>query len=323
MEHFLTFFKTLKSGGGNFLKMNLYKSTIHIDNTISLLNDNKKISNSIIFLQQPIIYEKFISSTTKTTKHKELIYFTTINDIPKPELSTYKIQKNKSNWNFDNSNIHSSTEYGLTLIYNMKPIFLQKFIFELKLNEIYFENGILFIKIDKIIEKIQNNIFKDNASCFPNFITSEITVEFQVLLDENRNKLNIKYKNQNSKKPYMFHNSNTVNISKYEISKESLIGQFNNEFIIIKNHKSLFILDQHAIHERIRLEKFIKNRNIKESITETELEILKSKACRGAIKFGDNLNDKELTKILEEIKYCDHPFICAHGRPSIRYLNEN
>ena len=46
-------------------------------------------------------------------------------------------------------------------------------------------------------------------------------------------------------------------------------------------------------------------------------EILKSKACRGAIMFGDFLTKIECSNLIEKLSFCNFPFKCAHGRPSI------
>ncbi|XP_076802170.1 uncharacterized protein LOC143446431 isoform X3 [Clavelina lepadiformis] len=45
--------------------------------------------------------------------------------------------------------------------------------------------------------------------------------------------------------------------------------------------------------------------------------ILCSKACHGAIKFGDPLTKEQCSKLLQDLGGCKLPFQCAHGRPSI------
>lgn len=50
------------------------------------------------------------------------------------------------------------------------------------------------------------------------------------------------------------------------------------------------------------------------------LNLLKSKACRGAIMFGDVLSLESCCDIIEKLKKCKYPFICAHGRPSLAPL---
>ncbi|KAJ3341596.1 DNA mismatch repair protein [Gonapodya sp. JEL0774] len=46
-------------------------------------------------------------------------------------------------------------------------------------------------------------------------------------------------------------------------------------------------------------------------------DLMNSKACRGAIMFGDKLGVKECENLINELKDCDFPFSCAHGRPSM------
>ena len=41
-----------------------------------------------------------------------------------------------------------------------------------------------------------------------------------------------------------------------------------------------------------------------------------SYACRYAIMFGDTLSDTECKELLKSLADCNHPFSCAHGRPS-------
>ncbi|GAN00873.1 mismatch repair-related protein [Mucor ambiguus] len=46
------------------------------------------------------------------------------------------------------------------------------------------------------------------------------------------------------------------------------------------------------------------------------LEILKSKACRSAIMFNDELTIEQCSRIVKRLSMCTFPFQCAHGRPS-------
>ncbi|CAB4429445.1 unnamed protein product [Rhizophagus irregularis] len=55
------------------------------------------------------------------------------------------------------------------------------------------------------------------------------------------------------------------------------------------------------------------------------IDILNSKACRGAIKFNDKLSLQQCEELVAKLAECDFPFQCAHGRPSmipVLYLNE-
>lgn len=53
-----------------------------------------------------------------------------------------------------------------------------------------------------------------------------------------------------------------------------------------------------------------KNRNI---LKPFDL-IIKSKACRNAVKFNDILDNIFMIKMINELKFCNNPFLCAHGR---------
>ncbi|GAA5908309.1 uncharacterized protein JCM6883_004342 [Sporobolomyces salmoneus] len=47
------------------------------------------------------------------------------------------------------------------------------------------------------------------------------------------------------------------------------------------------------------------------------VELINSKACRGAIMFADHLRDDQAQKLLRDLAETKFPFTCAHGRPSI------
>ncbi|KAI9241109.1 MAG: hypothetical protein BYD32DRAFT_484405 [Podila humilis] len=47
------------------------------------------------------------------------------------------------------------------------------------------------------------------------------------------------------------------------------------------------------------------------------LDIVNSKACRGAIMFNDELTLEQCRQVIQDLGQCVFPFQCAHGRPSI------
>ncbi|CAO3599212.1 unnamed protein product [Absidia cylindrospora] len=47
------------------------------------------------------------------------------------------------------------------------------------------------------------------------------------------------------------------------------------------------------------------------------MDMLKSKACRGAIMFNDPLTMDQCTHLIKSLAKCRFPFQCAHGRPSV------
>lgn len=87
-----------------------------------------------------------------------------------------------------------------------------------------------------------------------------------------------------------------------------VIGQFNKQIIILKYNNELIFCDQHAVHERIRLE--ILQRKI------SDMEVCKKKACKGAIRFGCVLKKSKIMQLIQSLIKCEYPFICAHGRPN-------
>jgi DNA mismatch repair protein MutL len=40
-------------------------------------------------------------------------------------------------------------------------------------------------------------------------------------------------------------------------------------------------------------------------------------ACKSAVKAGDKLNYREMSELIEKLRFCDNPFTCPHGRPTI------
>lgn len=169
--------------------------------------------------------------------------------------------------------------------------------------------------------------------------------------------------------------------------------QFKNKYIITRLKNRLYIIDQHAAHERIMYEKFLNNKdnlspqNLLFSLTVrldaqlmetyeqtadvlgrsgfatrvfgrnvvlieavpsiiegsfgneefTDLlndfrnnenisaidEALKLIACRSAIKAGQKLNEYEMAKIFSDLFSCSNPFACPHGRPTVKYFEED
>nr|XP_026689818.1 DNA mismatch repair protein Mlh3-like isoform X2 [Ciona intestinalis] len=206
-----------------------------------------------------------------------------------------------------------------------------------------------------------------------------------------------------------------VKLTKEVLTKLKVIGQFGNKFIACSvgcttdSRGMLLLVDQHAAHERVRLESFISdayesskrinlktskleskveinltktqtaavrnhpevfytcglrfdsdlnteddlvtvnsipsllttsgtlketienlieertqalyvNRGVSDSMSPVLFQLLCSKACHGAIRFGDPLALEQCTELLTALSKCDFPFQCAHGRPSVMPL---
>lgn len=140
-----------------------------------------------------------------------------------------------------------------------------------------------------------------------------------------------------------------------ERSEFRIIGRFASGFILLHVGPSVYILDQHAVHERSRLEMLqnvFKTGKMAEELTlldrlcieslggrpldsDKVLELLKTRACKGkslmicrwrfrlgAIKITDSVDNTQIKKILARWAQCRFPFICAHGRPSLTLLKD-
>jgi DNA mismatch repair protein MutL len=46
-------------------------------------------------------------------------------------------------------------------------------------------------------------------------------------------------------------------------------------------------------------------------------EVLTKYVCRMAVKANDRLGVAELERLIEDLKECDMPYTCPHGRPTI------
>lgn len=103
------------------------------------------------------------------------------------------------------------------------------------------------------------------------------------------------------------------------------------------------IIDQHAAHERIRLEYLLSLKggrhvlgHLKDShvLTLDSLDIklldstsdsscldsFNSRACHGAVKITDETSPEFQLELIDELFKCRFPYICAHGRPTMAQL---
>ena len=57
------------------------------------------------------------------------------------------------------------------------------------------------------------------------------------------------------------------------------------------------------------------------NVPPTITRLLQSKACRGAIMFGDEITTCQARGMISQLAKCRLPFQCAHGRPSVQVLS--
>ncbi|NFF80645.1 DNA mismatch repair endonuclease MutL [Clostridium botulinum] len=187
----------------------------------------------------------------------------------------------------------------------------------------------------------------------------------------------------------------TSDLAKEKIPKFpaiKIIGQYNKTYILGEYAGTLYMIDQHAAHEKIMFEKYLNDINCGDIIiqplmiptvidlsmddysyfeenkdvfkeagftieefggtsialkevpyflgklkpknlfleildnlknlgsgktTEVKYNAIATKACKSAVKGNDSLDELEMVKLIEELRYIDDPFHCPHGRPTI------
>lgn len=98
-----------------------------------------------------------------------------------------------------------------------------------------------------------------------------------------------------------------------------VIGQSAQHEILFFFHvkmRKIICFDQHAVDERIRFEKLLDD----PALRDEPIDTLKTRACRGAIRFGDKLGLESCRTLLRRLLRCKVPFKCAHSRCSIQVL---
>lgn len=66
----------------------------------------------------------------------------------------------------------------------------------------------------------------------------------------------------------------------------------------------------------------IKN-TTKPSLENINKKVAASIACHSAVRFGDKLEVSEMRRIIADLKLCDNPYTCPHGRPTLHTLKFN
>lgn len=177
-----------------------------------------------------------------------------------------------------------------------------------------------------------------------------------------------------------------------------IIGQFNKTYIIAEFNETLYLIDQHAAHEKILFEKYIKSISegsiiIQQLLVPALIELstddlifyienqkifkdagftveefggntislkevpyflgkldpkdlflsiiddlkkmgdgktidikynkIATMACKKAVKGNDTLTEREMIKLVEDLRFIEDPFHCPHGRPTIIKFTNN
>ncbi|MCE1189308.1 MAG: DNA mismatch repair protein MutL, partial [Ignavibacteria bacterium] len=64
------------------------------------------------------------------------------------------------------------------------------------------------------------------------------------------------------------------------------------------------------------LDEYINNQKVKK-ITDIKDNLAKSYSCKGAIKAGQRLDEREMRLMIDELFGTSMPYVCPHGRPIV------
>jgi DNA mismatch repair protein MutL len=57
------------------------------------------------------------------------------------------------------------------------------------------------------------------------------------------------------------------------------------------------------------------------SFSEVREQIINYLACHKSIRGGDDLSLKDIRNLLIDLAYCQDPYHCAHGRPTLKFIS--
>ena len=117
--------------------------------------------------------------------------------------------------------------------------------------------------------------------------------------------------------------------SEYIILKENLdlleemkfdIEEFGINSIIVKSHPSWLVRfnEEEAIKKIVELV-IQKEKNF--DLNKFRDHVAATMACKMSIKAGDRITIEEMENLINDLRQCENPFNCPHGRPTIIYYS--
>ena len=101
-----------------------------------------------------------------------------------------------------------------------------------------------------------------------------------------------------------------------------IVEEFGVSSIIVKAHPTWLPKDneENAIRKIIEI---IIHEEKNFSITKFNEKVATTLSCKLAIKANQNITMKEMEYLINDLRGCDNPFNCPHGRPTTIYYSKN
>ena len=281
----------------SYIKFNINKKTGN-DNTNYLINfENENTCSKNIYKKRgkDLITRNALSIINESKyilKKSDLINLSLIGQFDKKFCVFYR-ELDKSIIFFDQHAVHERILY--------------EYYQQLLLNE-FFNNK----NENSIINNIKSNDIKLN-------LFKDIYGKY--ILKKNKFKINCKKFNINIQ---IFNNCFLYNKNYNIQTLFNFTWAYNSKNDYITFYSVPIIFDKiHKIEDLIEIFSYIINNienyynsyiNKKRNILKPFEFVIKSKACRNAVKFNDELDNNFIKKMIYELSFCDNPFLCAHGR---------
>lgn len=373
----------LKSAILSIYGKEIYNNIIYLNSSVDFIRIEGYVGNSTIarasrahqsiFINGRYIKNKTITAAVETAFKSML----TINKFPffilnihvNPEFIDVNVHPSKLEIKFQDEQMVFKAVYK-----SVKDVLLSKsgilepsIKFTSNVPPVYFKQG----EMDVFNDKKNENLYFNNK----NELNGEDRIKENNDVNSNGAKID----------------SPEIKVLPSKIEPLSIIGQLHFTYIIAEGKDELYMIDQHAAHERINYEKLLNeykassiksqklltpividlsfdekeivnknidlfknigfeiedfgsnsisiraipiiygNPNIKDifleilgeiNINESDVlntinKVIYTMACKSSIKAGDKLNNMEMIKLVEELRHCENPYTCPHGRPTI------
>ena len=273
-----------------------HNNTYYNDQYLSNLLNEETASKNLYKKRGTDLNTRNALSTIDNEKYSlnkiDLINLSLIGQFDKKFLVFYR-DKDKSIIFFDQHAVHERILY--------------EYYQELLLNELYGNNYDMKKNKKMRPNDVKLNLFQD--------------IYGKYLLKKNKFGVNPKKYGiniENFEKSFLFNKNNKIqtllNYTWIYSKNCNLIIFYSVPIIFDKIHKIEVLIGIFSFIIN-NIENFWKSFNNKErNILEPFDLVIKSKACRNAIKFNDELDPFFMKKLLEELNLCKNPFLCAHGR---------